>query len=132
MAERAEWIRHDGYDALKFAGAAVWWFYTRWESFRATPKMPIGAVWGPHFGDFVNPKEAPAAKTHHFLGMIRQIRKASITADFSGGLNLILDKRLRGSGNGEFSSAKRFFGPPPHTHTHTWPKIGKQKGGNAG
>ena len=52
--------------------------------FGATPKMPIGAVGNPHFGDFMNPKEAGETETHHFPGVIRKIRQASLTADFNG------------------------------------------------
>ena len=60
--------------------------------------MPIGAVGNPHFEDFTNPVEAPTAKTHHLLWMIRQIRHAPLTADFSGKLNLHSIKRIRESG----------------------------------
>ena len=56
-------------------------------AFAGTPKMPIGAVVAPNFEDFVNPMDAPTAKTHHLLGIIHQIRKASPTADFIGKLN---------------------------------------------
>ena len=71
--------------------------------------MPIGAAGNPHFGDFMNRKDAQTTKTRHSLVAIRQIRQASITADFNGKLNFPLNSRLRGSGNGGFSWAKRFF-----------------------
>ena len=50
--------------------------------------MPIGAAGSPHFGDFTNPKEDQAAKTHHLPGIIHQIRQSSVTADFNGKSNL--------------------------------------------
>ena len=56
--------------------------------FGRAPEMPIGAVGNPHFEDFTNPVGAPAAKTHHLLWAIQQIRQASLTAYFSGELNL--------------------------------------------
>ena len=65
--------------------------------FGGDTKMPIGAVGNPNYGDFANPKEAAAAKTHHLSGIINRIRKESPTAYFSGELNLNLNKRLRGS-----------------------------------
>ena len=71
--------------------------------------MPIGTAGNPHFGDFANQKEAPTTETHHMSAAIHQVRKAPLTADSSGELNLTLDKRLRGSGNGGFSRAKRIF-----------------------
>ena len=70
--------------------------------------MPIGKAGDPHIGDFMNPKVAPAAKTHHLLRAVHQIRKASLTADFSGELNYDLEKRLRGSDMRSFLRAKRF------------------------
>ena len=58
-----------------------------------TPKIPIGELESPHFVDFMNPKEAQAAKTHHLLGIIHLIRQESPTADFNGKLNLRLNIR---------------------------------------
>ena len=66
--------------------------------------MPIAAVGDPHIVYFMNPVEAPAAKTHHWLGGIRQIRQASLTADFIAQLNLALRKRIRVPKNGEWFS----------------------------
>ena len=47
------------------------------------------------FGDFTNPVEAPAAKTHHLSGAIYQIRQESRTAYFIGKLNSASQKRIR-------------------------------------
>ena len=62
-----------------------------------TSKMPIGTAGNPYFEYFTTPVEAPTTKTHHLLGMIRQISQASLTADFSGKLNSALQKRIRES-----------------------------------
>ena len=70
--------------------------------FGRTPKMPIGAVGNPHFEDYTNPVGEPTAETHHLLGAIQQIRQASLTAYFSGILDLALRKRIRESENREF------------------------------
>ena len=43
--------------------------------FGTTPRMPIGAVGNPHFEDSMHPKEAPDAKTHHFLGEVQKYDK---------------------------------------------------------
>ena len=64
--------------------------------------MPIGTVGGPHFEDFMNPKEAKTTKTHHLLEIMRRIRQASLTADFNGKSNLCLNRMFRRSRNGEF------------------------------
>ena len=63
--------------------------------FGRTPKMPIGAAGNPHFDDFMNQKEAPAAKTHHLLGAIQKIRHASLNGDFVNKFNLSFRKRDR-------------------------------------
>ena len=65
--------------------------------FGRKPKMAIGAVSNPHFEDFTHPVVEPATKTHHLSAIIRQVRKASRNADFSGRLNLTSNKRIRGS-----------------------------------
>ena len=80
--------------------------------------MPIAAVGNPNFEDFVNPKEARATKRRNFLGIIHQIRQASIAADFNGKSSLVLNIRFRQSGNGVH------MGP---TVFSLW-QIGKQKG----
>ena len=80
--------------------------------------MPIAAVGDPHIVYFMNPVEAPAAKTHHWLGGIRQIRQASLTADFSGKLNLSPNKRIRESKMGNSFYAKLCF---------PYRQIGKRK-----
>ena len=77
----------------------------------ATPKMPIDTVGNPHFEDFANPADASTTKTHHLLGLIPQIRQASLTADFIGKLNSALRKRIRESGNGESFYSKQRFPP---------------------
>ena len=87
-------------------------------------KLPIGAVGNPHFWDFTNPKEAQTAETHHFLGVIRQIRQASPAAYFNGKLNLRLNRRSCRSGNGEFLPVPNCVFP--------WRQIGRRKGGNVG
>ena len=63
--------------------------------FCMNPEMPIGAARNPNLGDFMNPKGAQATKTNHLLGAIRQIRQASLTADFNGQLNLCINSRSR-------------------------------------
>ena len=62
--------------------------------------MPIGAAGSPHFGDLTNPKDARKTKTHHLLGIVHQIRQASITEDFNRKLNLRLNRRFPRSGSG--------------------------------
>ena len=57
----------------------------------------------------MNPTDAPSAKTHHLSATVHQIRKASLTDDFSGKLNFALNKRLRESGNSEFSPGPTVF-----------------------
>ena len=85
--------------------------------------MPSGAAGNPNFEDFANHKEAQTTQTHHLSGAIRQIGRASLTADFNGGLNLSFNRRLRGSGHGEFSLASRFF---------SWQKSENKWGRNDG
>ena len=77
--------------------------------FGRTPKMPIGTVGSPHFEDIMNPVEAPTTKTHHLVGVIHQIRQASLIAYFSGKLNSALRKRSRESKMGHTFYAKRFL-----------------------
>ena len=71
--------------------------------------MPIGAIDNPHFEDFTNPKEAPAAKTHGLIGLIHKIRQASPNADFSNKLNTTLNMMVRGAKSEEFFSARTVF-----------------------
>ena len=52
----------------------------------------------PNFEDFMNPKEAPAAKTHHFPAAIQKIRQASLNAEFGDKKNMALRKRVREPG----------------------------------
>ena len=40
--------------------------------FGRIPTMPIGVVDNSHFLDSANPKDAPAAKTHHLSGAIQK------------------------------------------------------------
>ena len=88
-------------------------FTTGQRVFGGTPKMPIGTAGSPNFEDFTNPKEAQTPKTRHLLGIIRQIRQASQTADFNGKLNLRLNRRFTQSGNGEsFLAQAAFFLAP--------------------
>ena len=78
--------------------------------FGRTPKMPIGAVSNPNFADFTKPKEAGTTKTHHLLVVIRQIRQASLAADFNGELKLRSNRRFRQLRNGgDFLGAIRVF-----------------------
>ena len=82
--------------------------------------MPTGTVGNPHFEDFANPKAAQSIKTHHLVGVIHQIRHASLTADFNEKLNLCVNRRFRLSRDDECPCAKLCF---PRQ------QIGKQKGG---
>ena len=84
--------------------------FAQWQRvFGRTPKMPTGAVYNPHFGDFTNPVEEPTAETHHLSGTMRQIRKSSLTSYFSGASNLALNKRIRASENEEFFLCQTVF-----------------------
>ena len=74
----------------QFGGFAPWRSF-----FGRTPRMPITAVGSPHFEYSMKPKEAPAEKTHHLLGAVREIRQASLNADCSYKLNMALRKRVR-------------------------------------
>ena len=89
-------------------------FTPRQRVFGRTPKLPIWEIDNPFFEDFTNPAEAPATKTQWFLSVIRQIRQASLNADFSNKLNTALTRmvriKIRGilfSWNGFFISANR-------------------------
>ena len=95
MSQRMGRIRGNGDDALKFKVATIRRFRSMAESFRGAPKMPIGAVDNPHFGEFTNPKAAPKTKTHQLLGLIQKIRQSSLNADFSNKLNMALHRRVR-------------------------------------
>ena len=72
--------------------------------------MPICTIGNPHFEDFTNPKEAPAAKTHGLIGLIHKIRQASPNADFSNKLNTTLHRRAGNTKSEEFFfTANRFL-----------------------
>ena len=47
------------------------------------------------FGYFMNPAEAPAAKTHSSLSTFFKIRQASLTADFQSKVNTTLTRMVR-------------------------------------
>ena len=58
--------------------------FTPWKMvFGRTQKMPIGTACTPHFGDFMNPKGVKNDQNAPFLGVIRKIGQASITADLT-------------------------------------------------
>ena len=75
-----------------------------------TPKMPIGEIGNPLFGDFTNPPEAPVTKTHGLLSAIRKIRHASLNADFSNKMNMALTRMVRSNkSDGFFLEETVFF-----------------------
>ena len=97
-------------DALKFPGSAIWRFLTGEERvIGGTPEMPIGAIGKPHFGDFTHPEEAPAAKTHQLIGVIRKIRHASLNSDFNNKLIMALRRRFRETKSEEFFLGRSIF-----------------------
>ena len=100
--------RHDN-DALKFASSTVWRFYTREKSFRRTPKLPIGAARNPFFEDFMNPAEAPIAKTRSVISALFKIRRESLTAVLRSKENTTLTRRVMNSKRGIFSEADGFL-----------------------
>ena len=85
------------------------WFAKERRVFGRPPKMPIGTVDSPNFADFTNPMDEQSTKTYHLIGIIHQIRQASLTADFNGNLNLRIDRRFRQSGNGGFLGPNGVF-----------------------
>ena len=63
--------------------------------FGRTPKLPIGTIDNPFFEDFMNPVDAPAAKTQNLISTIYEIRQASPKADFRNKTNTTLIRRVR-------------------------------------
>ena len=58
--------------------------------FGRAPKLPIGAVAGPHFRDFTNTNDAPVTQPHALLVKLGGIKRASIEGDFRGKFYLSL------------------------------------------
>ena len=61
------------------------------------------------FDDFMNPAEAPAAKTRIFLSAIYKIRQASLTSDFHSKVNTALARRVGNAKTDDFSYGAVFF-----------------------
>ena len=76
--------------------------------FGRTPKLPIGSIDNPFFGDFTNPAEAPATKTQNLTSAIYEIRQASLKADFQNKLNTALIRRVRNTKNADFFGGRQF------------------------
>ena len=72
-----------------------------------TPKLPIVPAGNPFLGDFMNPAEAPAAKTHGLLTAIRKTRQSPSADDFQGKLNTTLARRVRNARSEECFSGNR-------------------------
>ena len=84
-------------------------FAPRRRIFGRAPEIPTEAIGNPHFEDYTKPREAPTAKTHQILGVIQEIRQASINADFDNKLNMALHRRLRETKSAEFFLRRSIF-----------------------
>ena len=69
------------------------------------PKLPIGAVGTPNFRDVINQNDFQATQTHQVLAKLRELQKAALESDIHVGVQLSLNKRVRGA-----KSAGRFLG----------------------
>ena len=64
----------------------------------------LGAVGNPFFEDFMNPADAPTAKTHNLSSIIFKIREASLKADFQSKLDTSLIRMMGNAKTEEYFS----------------------------